>query len=71
MLVPAILYKEQIIKGMQKYFYTTDMMYESGHAPHGVPKNVVVTTQLPLFLLLAISTTTTAMAAAVFVHFVF
>lgn len=42
-----------------------------GHAPHGVPKNVVVTTQLPLFLLLAISTTTTAMAAAVFVHSVF
>lgn len=30
MLVPAILYKEEIIKNMQKYFYTDDMMYETG-----------------------------------------
>ena len=30
MLVPAILYKEQIQKGFQKYYYTTDMMYETG-----------------------------------------
>lgn len=30
MLVPAILYKEEIIKGMQKNFYTDDMMYETG-----------------------------------------
>ena len=29
MLVPAILYKEQIIKNMQKYFYTTDMLNET------------------------------------------
>lgn len=30
MLVPAILYKEQIKKEFQKYYYTTDMMYETG-----------------------------------------
>lgn len=30
MLVPAILYKEQIQKEFQKYYYTTDMMYETG-----------------------------------------
>lgn len=30
MLVPAILYKDQIIKEFQKYYYTTDMMYETG-----------------------------------------
>lgn len=30
MLIPAILYKEQIIKNFQKYFYTTDMLYETG-----------------------------------------
>ena len=30
MLVPAILYKDEIIKGMQKYFYTDDMMFETG-----------------------------------------
>lgn len=30
MLVPAILYKEQIMKEFQKYFYTTDMLYEMG-----------------------------------------
>ena len=30
MLVPAILYKEQINKEFQKYYYTTDMMYETG-----------------------------------------
>ena len=38
MLVPAILYKDEIIKNMQKYFYTDDMMYENGcmdnWAPH-------------------------------------
>ena len=28
MLVPAILYKDEIIKGMQKYFYTDDIIYE-------------------------------------------
>lgn len=30
MLVPAILYKDQIQKEFQKYYYTTDMMYETG-----------------------------------------
>ncbi len=30
MLVPAILYREQIQKEFQKYYYTTDMMYETG-----------------------------------------
>ena len=30
MLVPAILYKEQIKKEFQKYYYTTDMVYETG-----------------------------------------
>lgn len=30
MLVPAILYKEQIIREFQKYYYTTDMLYETG-----------------------------------------
>lgn len=37
MLVPAILYKEQITKGMQKYFYTTDMMYETGCMENWIP----------------------------------
>lgn len=30
MLVPAILYKDQIISEMQKYYYTDDMLYETG-----------------------------------------
>ena len=30
MLVPAILYKEQIKKEFQKYYYTIDMLYETG-----------------------------------------
>ena len=30
MLVPAILYKEQIIKEFQKLYYTEDMMFETG-----------------------------------------
>ena len=30
MLKPAILYKEEIIKGFQEYFYTDDMMFETG-----------------------------------------
>lgn len=30
MLVPAILYKDKIIREMQKYFYTDDMLYETG-----------------------------------------
>lgn len=30
MLVPAILYKQEIIKEFQKYYYTTDMLYTTG-----------------------------------------
>ena len=30
MLVPAILYKDEIHKNMQKYFYTEDMLLETG-----------------------------------------
>ncbi len=30
MLKPAIIYKEEIIRNMQEYFYTDDMMYETG-----------------------------------------
>ena len=30
MLVPAILYKDQIIQEFHKYYYTTDMLYETG-----------------------------------------
>lgn len=30
MLVPAILYKDEILKELQKYFYTTEMFYGSG-----------------------------------------
>ena len=37
MLVPAILYKEEIIKGMQKYFYTDDMMFETGCMDNWIP----------------------------------
>jgi len=37
MLVPAVLYKNQIIKGMQRYFYTTDMMYETGCMENWTP----------------------------------
>ena len=37
MLVPAILYKEEITKGMQKYFYTDDMLYETGCMENWTP----------------------------------
>ena len=37
MLVPAILYKDEIIKGMQKYFYTDDMMFETGCMSNWIP----------------------------------
>lgn len=40
MLVPAILYKDEIIKGMKKYFYTDDMMYETGCMDNRIP-NIV------------------------------
>ena len=37
MLAPAILYKEEITKGMQKYFYTDDMLYETGCMENWTP----------------------------------
>ena len=37
MLVPSILYKDEIIKGMQKYFYTDDMMFETGCMDNWTP----------------------------------
>lgn len=40
MLVPAILYKEEIIENMRKYFYTNDMLYETGCMENWVP-NIV------------------------------
>lgn len=38
MLVPAILYKEQIKKEFQKYYYTTDMLYETGYMCNWSPE---------------------------------
>lgn len=38
MLVPAILYKEQIKKEFQKYYYTTDMLYEIGGIENWIPQ---------------------------------
>lgn len=38
MLVPAILYKEQIKKEFQKYYYTIDMMYETGCIENWMPQ---------------------------------
>lgn len=38
MLVPAILYKEQIEKEFRKYYYTTDMMYETGGIENWIPQ---------------------------------
>ena len=40
MLVPAILYKEEIVKSMQEYFYTTDMLYETGSIANWTPEIV-------------------------------
>lgn len=37
MLKPAILYKEEIIKGFQEYYYTDDMMYETGSMSNWFP----------------------------------
>lgn len=37
MLVPAVLYKEEIKKKMQSYFYTKDMMYETGCLDNYIP----------------------------------
>ena len=38
MLKPAILYKEEIIRGFQEYFYTDDMMYETGSLSNWCPE---------------------------------
>ena len=38
MLVPAVLYKEQIIKKFQKLYYTTDMLYETGSMEQWCPE---------------------------------
>ena len=40
MLVPAVLYKEEIKKKIQSYFYTKDMMYETGCLDNYIP-NIV------------------------------
>lgn len=37
MLVPAILYKEQIIKEFQKLYYTEDMLFENGNLSQWYP----------------------------------
>ena len=37
MLVPAILYKEEIAKNFKKYYYTDDMMYETGGLSNWTP----------------------------------
>ena len=38
MLVPAILYKDQIQKEFQKYYYTMDMVYETGSMRNWYPE---------------------------------
>ena len=38
MLVPAILYKEQIIKEFQKLYYTEDMLFETGGVGNWCPE---------------------------------
>lgn len=37
MLKPAILYKEEIIKGAQEHFYTVDMLYETCNIDNWTP----------------------------------
>lgn len=37
MLVPAVLYKDEIVKEMQKYFYTDDMLYETACLDNWTP----------------------------------
>lgn len=37
MLKPAILYKDEINKGFQEYYYTDDMMYETGSMGNWFP----------------------------------
>lgn len=38
MLVPAILYKDQIVKEFQKLLYTEDMFYETGCVGNWIPE---------------------------------
>lgn len=38
MLVPAILYKEQVKKEFQKRYYTRDILYETGRLCNYLPK---------------------------------
>lgn len=38
MLVPAILYKEEIISNFKKYYYTEDLMYETGYLDNQYPE---------------------------------
>ena len=40
MLVPATLYKEEIIKNFKRYFYTDEMLYETGCMHNWIP-NIV------------------------------
>lgn len=37
MLKPAILYREEIIKNMRQFFYTEDMLYETGCMENWTP----------------------------------
>ena len=37
MLLPAALYKNEILTRMQEYYYTDDMMYYTGYLGHSLP----------------------------------
>ena len=37
MLVPAILFKDKILEEFKKYYYTEDMMYETGGLTNWLP----------------------------------
>lgn len=37
MLIPVILKKEEILEGYKRYFYTQDMMYETGGLGNWLP----------------------------------
>ena len=37
MLIPAILKKQEILDNFKKYYYTTDMMYETGSLSNWLP----------------------------------
>ena len=38
MIKPAILYKNQITNGFQQYYYTDDMIYETGNMGNWFPE---------------------------------